>query len=90
MRQRILSIGVWLGTSWTCFQVLKEHGYEGRWMPLQDIMKFSFPAPFSHRALFVVLADAIPGIEEEMPAGLEHPARFPIALHLAELALGHQ
>jgi len=59
MRQRILSIGVWLGTSWTCFQVLKEHGYEGKWMPLQDIMKFSFPAPFSHRALFVVLADAI-------------------------------
>jgi hypothetical protein len=59
MRHRIVSILVWLGTSWTCFQVLKEHGYEGRWMPLQDIMKFSFPAPFSHRALFVVLADAI-------------------------------
>ena len=58
MRHRIVSILVWLGTSWTCFQVLKEHGYEGRWMPLQDIMKFSFPAPFSHRALFVVLADA--------------------------------
>jgi len=59
MRSRVLSILILLGTSWACFHVLKEHGYEGEWMPLQQIMNFAFPPPVGHRVLSVLLADAI-------------------------------
>ncbi|MCI0658337.1 MAG: hypothetical protein L0170_14895 [Acidobacteria bacterium] len=59
MRRRLLYFLVLLGNSWVCFRVLKEHGYEGDWMPLQSIMSFSFPPPVGHRVLFVLLADGI-------------------------------
>jgi len=59
MRQRVFSILILLGNSWACFHVLKEHGYEGEWMPLQQIMKFSIPPPVGHRVLLVLLADVI-------------------------------
>jgi hypothetical protein len=59
LRRRLLYLLVLLGNSWACFRVLKEHGYEGDWMPLQSIMSFSFPPPVGHRVLFVLLADAI-------------------------------
>ena len=35
MRRRLLYLLVLLGNSWACFRVLKEHGYEADWMPLQ-------------------------------------------------------
>ena len=62
MRRRVLYLLVLLGNSWACFRVLKEHGYEGAWMPLQRIMNFSFPPPVGHRVLFVLLADGIQAV----------------------------
>ena len=57
MRHRILRILFLLATSWLCFHVLKQNGYEAPWMPLQEIMRYSVPPPFGHRLLFVFLAN---------------------------------
>lgn len=57
MRHRILRILFLLATSWLCFHVLKQDGYEAPWMPLQEIMRYSVPPPFGHRLLFAYLAN---------------------------------
>jgi hypothetical protein len=56
--RKLLSLGIWLGSSGLCFYVLKKYGYEGSWMPLDKILAFS-EGPFQHRILFVLLASGI-------------------------------
>jgi len=42
LRRRVFCL---LGNSWVCFRILREHGYEGAWMPLQSIMNHSGSKP---------------------------------------------
>jgi hypothetical protein len=57
MRHRIIRVLFLLATSWLCFHVLRQSGYEAPWMPLQEIMRYSVPPPFGHRLLFAFLAN---------------------------------
>ena len=62
VEHRIFSLCVLSGCTWVCFRSLKNYGYEGPWLRIDQIMSFSADPPFGHRLLFVLLAKAVKGV----------------------------